>query len=78
MRLHHLAFGGALVCAALAWGAPMAWDRHLALVVAANALFVLGLVLAIGSGVLDLLHPRRAERRHSQRELDRAYRMGRR
>lgn len=74
MRLHNVVFVAALICAALAWGAPMAWDRHLALVVAALALVVVGLALATGSLVLDVLSPRRAERRHSQRELDRAFR----
>lgn len=77
MRLHHIAFGSALICAGFAWAAPTSWDRHAALVLLALILCLVGLVLVTGSKVLDLLHPTRAERRYSQRELDRAFRGGR-
>lgn len=77
MKLHHIAFGAALICAAFAWAAPMAWDRHAVAVLVTLALCLVGLALATGSLVLDFLHPRRAERRHSQRDLDRAFRAGR-
>lgn len=77
MRLHHIAFGVAAICATFAWAAPMAWDRHAACVALAAIFCVVGLVLATGSALLDLLHPTRAERRHSQRDLDRAFRAGR-
>ena len=77
MRFHHLAFGVALICAAFAWAAPTSWDRHALLALFAIGFCVLGLALATGSALLDFLHPRRAERRHSQRDLDRAFRAGR-
>jgi hypothetical protein len=77
MRLHHVAFGAAAICAAFAWAAPMAWDRHAALVVVTLGLCVVGLALATGSLVLDALRPGRREQRYSQRQLDRAFRAGR-
>lgn len=76
MRLHHVTFGAALICAGFAWGAPMAWDRHAALVLLTLALVLVGLVLATGSALLDVIHPTRKAQRYSRRELDRAYRAG--
>lgn len=80
MRLHHIAFGSALICAAYAWAAPTSWDRHAALVAAAAALVVVGLVLATGSKVLDVIHPSRNDRRNARlhtRDLERAFGAGR-
>jgi hypothetical protein len=77
MRLHHLAFGIALICAGFAYAAPMAWDRHAFLVIATLFWIGMGLALATGSKFLDLVHPTREEVRLSQRDLDRAYRAGR-
>jgi hypothetical protein len=72
MRLHHIAFGSALICVAFAFAAPMAWDRHALLVVITLALCVVGLVLATGSKLLDLIHPARNER-YSRRDVNRAF-----
>lgn len=76
MRLHHIAFGSALICAGFAYAAPMAWDRHAALVLLTLGLVVVGLVLATGSALLDVIHPTRKATRQSQRDLDRAFRAG--
>lgn len=76
MRLHHIAFGLALICAAFAWAAPMAWDRHALLVAATLVLVVVALMLATGSALLDIIHPSRTER-YSRRDVNRAYRAGR-
>lgn len=76
MRLHHIVFGSALITAGFAWAAPMAWDRHALLVVLTLALCVVGLVLATGSKLLDLIHPTRTEH-YGRRDVDRAFRAGR-
>ncbi len=76
MRLHHFAFGSALIAAAFAWGAPMSWDRHALLVIVTLGLCTVGLVLATGSKFLDLIHPARIEH-FGRRDLDRAFRAGR-
>ena len=76
MRLHHIAFGLALICAAFAWAAPMAWDRHVVLVLLALAMAACGLVLATGSKLLDIVHPSRNEH-YSRRDVNRAFDAGR-
>jgi hypothetical protein len=77
MRLHHIAFGCALICAGFAWGAPMSWVYHAGLTALTLALCVLGLALATGAAMMELVHPGRRERRYTQRQLDRAFRHGR-
>lgn len=72
MRLHHITFATAGIVAAFAWAAPMAWDRHALLVFVALNLAVVGLFLATGSKVLDVIHPSRNEH-YSRRDLNRAF-----
>jgi hypothetical protein len=76
MRLHHIAFGAALICAGFAWAAPMAWDRHLAVAAFAWAWLIVGLVLVTGSKALDIFHPARNDR-YNRRALDKAFNEGR-
>jgi len=76
MKLHHIAFGCALISAGFAYGAPMAWDRHAFLVVLTLVLCVVGVALATGSKLLDVIHPTRNDR-YNQRALDKAFREGR-
>lgn len=76
MRLHHIAFGIALICAAFAWAAPMSWDRHVVFVAWTLLWCLTGLVLATGSKVLDVIHPTRNDR-FSQRAMDKAFNEGR-
>lgn len=80
MKLHHIAFAVALICAGFAWGAPMAWDRHAACVILAAIFVLIGLTLATGSALLDVIHPTRNDRRNARlhtRDLDRAFNAGR-
>lgn len=72
MRLHHIIFGACGITAAFAWAAPMAWDRHAGLVALALGLAAVGLVLATGSKLLDLVHPTRTEH-YSRRDVNRAF-----
>jgi hypothetical protein len=76
MRLHHIAFGIALICGGFAWAAPMAWDRHAALVVFTLVWCVIGFALATGSKFMDAIHPERNDR-YNQRALDKAFNAGR-
>jgi hypothetical protein len=75
MRLRHVPFGVAALCAAATLEAPMAWDRHALLVTATVLLVGLGLVGVIGAGLWDIVHPH-PRHAYSQRDLDRAYRSG--
>jgi hypothetical protein len=75
MRLHHIAFGVAAITGAFAFAAPMAWDRHVGLVLLTVAVVAVGLVLATGSKLLDLLHPARTEH-YSRRDVNRAFDAG--
>lgn len=76
MRLHHIAFVIALICAGFAYAAPMAWDRHFFIAFVGVAWFFVGLVLATGSKFFDLVRPVREQARN-ERALNKAFNEGR-
>jgi GNAT superfamily N-acetyltransferase len=76
MRLRHIPFGLAALCAATTFEAPMAWDRHALLVTATLLLVAVGLVGVVGAGLWDIVHPAPRHAGYSRRDLDRAYRAG--